>query len=101
MSVADPDEQRRLIEASIAEADTLLATFNALLRIAEAESGRARAGFVAVDLSVLTRDALELYEPVMQENRQTLVTAIDPGITITGDRHLLSQALANLIDNAI
>jgi signal transduction histidine kinase len=101
MSAPDPDEQRRLIEASIAEADTLLATFNALLRIAEAESGRARAGFTLVDLSVLTRDVVELYEPVVQESHQTLVAAIEPDVTIIGDRHLLSQAFANLIDNAI
>jgi signal transduction histidine kinase len=101
MSAAGPEEQRRLVEASIAEADTLLATFNALLRIAEAESGRARAGFTPIDLSVLTRDVLELYEPVVQEKQQVLAAAVDPDITITGDRHLLSQALANLIDNAI
>src|SRR4051794_37848151 len=101
MSAPDPAEQRRLVEASIVEADTLLPTFNALLRIAEAESGRARAGFPSVDLSVLTSDVLELYEPVMQEKQQALAIAIDPNVTITGDRHLLSQALANLIDNAI
>jgi signal transduction histidine kinase len=96
----EPDEQRRLVEASIAEADALLATFNALLRIAEAESGRARAGFTTVDLAVVAQDVIELYEPVAQEKRQTLSTSIEPA-PITGDRHLLSQALANLLDNAI
>jgi signal transduction histidine kinase len=100
MSSGAPDEQRRLVEASIAEADTLLATFNALLRIAEAESGRARAGFAPVDLAALAQDAVELYEPVAQEKRQTLASSIQP-LTVVGDRHLLSQALANLLDNAI
>ncbi|HEX9465727.1 MAG TPA: HAMP domain-containing sensor histidine kinase [Alphaproteobacteria bacterium] len=100
MATEEPEEQRRLVDASIAEADTLLATFNALLRIAEAESGRARAGFAAVNLAQVAQDAIELYEPVAQERRQTLVASIQP-VTIVGDRHLLSQALANLLDNAI
>ncbi len=100
MGTGSPEEQRRLIEASIAEADSLLATFNALLRIAEAESGRARSGFAALDLAVLAQDVIELYEPVAQEKRQTLTTDIAPA-RIVGDRHLLSQALANLLDNAV
>ncbi len=101
MSAQGPDEKRGLIEASIAEADSLLATFNALLRIAEAESGRARVAFTSVDLAVLAQDVVELYEPVAQDKRQTLASAIEPGVTVAGDRHLLSQALANLLDNAV
>lgn len=100
MNTGLPDEPRRLVEASIAEADSLLATFNALLRIAEAETGRARSGFAALDLAVIAQDVIELYEPVAQEKHQTLVTEIKPA-QIVGDRHLLSQALANLLDNAI
>ena len=100
MATNSPDEQRRLIDASIAEADSLLGTFSALLRIAEAESGRARSGFSRLDLATVAQDAIELYEPVAQDKRQTLTTDIAPA-QIEGDRHLLSQALANLIDNAI
>jgi signal transduction histidine kinase len=101
LSGRDPEDQRRLIDASIADADLLLATFNALLRIAEAQSGRARAGFTAVDLTILARDVVELYEPVAHEKDQQLIAAIDADVTAMGDRHLLSQAFANLIDNAI
>ena len=100
MGTGSPEEQRRLVEASIAEADSLLATFNALLRIAEAESGRARSAFGVLDLAVIAQDVIELYEPVAQDKRQTLTTDIRPA-RIVGDRHLLSQALANLLDNAI
>lgn len=100
MGTGSAEEQRRLIEASIAEADSLLATFNALLRIAEAESGRARSAFAALDLAVIAQDVIELYEPVAQDKRQTLTTDIRPA-QIVGDRHLLSQALANLLDNAV
>lgn len=100
MGTGSAEEQRRLIEASIAEADSLLQTFNALLRIAEAESGRARSAFAALDLAVIAQDVIELYEPVAQDKRQTLTTDIRPA-QIVGDRHLLSQALANLLDNAV
>jgi signal transduction histidine kinase len=101
MGELDPTRARALIEETIAEADTLLSTFNALLRIAEIEAGRSRAGFGDVDLSEVVRDAVELYEPLAQERRQALTMEVDAGLSITGDRHLLSQAVANLIDNAI
>jgi signal transduction histidine kinase len=101
MGELDPARARALIEETIAEADTLLSTFNALLRIAEIEAGRSRAGFGEVDLSEVVRDAVELYEPLAQERKQALAMQVDAGLTITGDRHLLSQAVANLIDNAI
>lgn len=97
----EADEVRRLASECTAEADQLLATFNALLRIAEAESGRGRSGFTTVDLTAVVRDAVELYEPVAQEKHQTLVTDLSPGTAINGDPHLLAQALANLLDNAI
>jgi len=71
------------------------------LRIAEIEAGRRRAEFETVDLSAVARDAIELYEPVAQEKRQTIVSALAPGSTVHGDRHLLSQAVTNLLDNAI
>lgn len=97
----DTDEGRHLVDESIAEADQLLATFNALLRIAEIESGRARAEFSEVDLGTIAQGVIELYEPVAQERRQTLAAALAAGVTVHGDQHLLSQALANLIDNAV
>jgi signal transduction histidine kinase len=101
MGDLDSTRARTLIEETIAEADTLLSTFNALLRIAEIEAGRSRAGFGDVDLSAVTGDVVELYEPLAQERKQELTTEIDGDLAITGDRHLLSQAIANLIDNAI
>jgi signal transduction histidine kinase len=101
LRAGEADESRRLVDESIAEADQLLATFNALLRIAEIESGRARAEFTSVDLDGVAQDVVELYEPVAQEKRQTLVATLASGVTVNGDRHLLSQALANLVDNAV
>jgi signal transduction histidine kinase len=95
------DEQRRLIEEATTEADALLGTFNALLRIAEAESRRASAAFTDVDLETVVRDAVDLYEPVATERQQTLDVSIAAGASVRGDRNLLAQALTNLLDNAV
>ena len=97
---ADPS-QNEAIRAAIDEADRLLATFNALLSIAELESGTLRDQTERLDLSEITRSAAELYEPVAEERGFALTIATEPGVQIRGDRHLLSQAIANLIDNAL
>jgi signal transduction histidine kinase len=100
LNQADP-AMRSMVDELIADADALLSTFNALLRIAEIEAGRRRAAFETVDVSAVARDAIELYEPVAQEKRQTVAADLAPGVIVRGDRHLLSQAVANLLDNAI
>jgi signal transduction histidine kinase len=100
LNQADPAMQAT-IDALIADADALLSTFNALLRIAEIEAGRRRAEFERVDLAALAGDAIELYEPVALERRQTIEVQLETGAMVSGDRHLLSQTIANLLDNAI
>ena len=89
------------LEAAILEADELLATFNALLRIARIESAQARAGFARLDLVPLAEDLAELYEPLAGERGQTLKVAVQGPAWVHGDRDLLFQALANLVDNAV
>jgi signal transduction histidine kinase len=93
--------QSEAIHAAIDEADRLLATFNALLGIAEAEAGAGRARMGLLDLSEIARTAAEFYEPVAEERGFALALQAEPGIMIRGDRHLLSQAIANLVDNAL
>jgi signal transduction histidine kinase len=93
--------QREAIRAAIDEADRLLATFNALLSIAELESGSLRDQTEPLDLSEIARSAAELYEPVAEERGFVLTIAAEPGVRVQGDRHLLAQALANLLDNAL
>jgi signal transduction histidine kinase len=93
--------QREAIRAAIDEADRLLATFNALLSIAELESGARNDHAELLDLFEVVRSAAELYEPVAEEAGFKLTVAADAGVTMIGDRHLLSQALANLLDNAL
>jgi signal transduction histidine kinase len=98
-----PDANRygEALRETIAEADHLLGTFNALLSIAEAESGARRENMAAVDLAAIARSVAELYEPVADEKGLALTVEAEPGIAVQGDRHLLSQAVANLLDNAL
>jgi signal transduction histidine kinase len=98
---ADACGQSEAIRSAIDEADRLLATFNALLSIAELESGARRDQTEPVELSEIARSAAELYEPVAEEKGFVLSLTTEPGVIIRGSRHLLSQALANLLDNAI
>jgi hypothetical protein len=93
--------QADAIRAAIDEADRLLATFNALLSITEAESGARRDRAEPLDLGELARGVAELYEPVAEESGFVLRLDSPPGVTIRGDRHILSQAVANLLDNAL
>ncbi|MGH8551312.1 MAG: sensor histidine kinase [Methylococcales bacterium] len=95
-------DDAELVEQAIQEADGLLATFNALLRIARIESERQPDYLVDVDLSLVIRDAADLYEPLAEEKSQTLELSI-PGTQalVRGDRGLLSQVVANILDNAV
>ena len=101
MEKPDAAGYRQAIEQTIAEADHLLTTFNALLNIAQAESGAPRRNFEAVDLAAQLRDVMELYEPLAEEKGIDLRIDADQAAGLQGDPHLLFQALANLTDNAI
>ncbi len=88
-------------EQAISEADGLLKTFNALLRIARIETRQHRETFTEVDMGALLRDVVELYEPLAEEKKQSLSLQLKNKLHIQGDRDLLFQAMANLLDNAI
>src|SRR5689334_24308099 len=101
-ALADPSGgtgQGEAIRAAIDEADRLLATFNALLGIAEAEAGAGRRHFERLDLAAVVGAVVELYEPLAEERDLALRFDSTLGTIIEGDRHLLSQAVANLLDN--
>jgi signal transduction histidine kinase len=88
------------IEQAVAEADRLLNTFNALLRIARIESQHGDESFTVIAMGDLVRDVAELYEPLMEEKNQTLAMQLPGDVHLSGDRDLLFQAIANLLDNA-
>jgi signal transduction histidine kinase len=101
LGAPDAEAYREALEKSIAEADHILAMFNAILTIAEAESGARRDGFEPVDLTRVARSVTEIYEPLAEESGLAVVLEASDPVTVTGDPHLISQTLANLIDNAI
>ena len=99
--VAGRPEEELAVDQIIHEADGLLATFNALLRIARIEYSEQRKGFKSVDLNSILYDLLELYEPLIEEKGQRLNIDICQTMEISADRDMLFQAFANLLDNAI
>jgi signal transduction histidine kinase len=97
----DRKTQRAVVERAIEDSNGLLDTFNALLRIAEINSGSRRARFAELDLGGILQDVYELYEPVAAERDQTVALHIPASAIIRGDKDLLFQAITNLVDNAI
>jgi signal transduction histidine kinase len=89
------------LDTAIDNVDAILETFGALLRIAQIESGTRRAGFQPVALDALLNGLVEAYQPVTEEKAQDLRARIAPGLWVDGDRELITQLFANLIDNAI
>ena len=98
---AEPAPTRQSVEECLTQADGVLATFNALLRIARVESGAYRRAFANVDLGPIAADVAELYEATAEENLVEIRRRIADNSIVFGDRELLAQALTNLIDNAL
>lgn len=89
------------VERAIAESDTILTTFSALLRIGQLESGTAGIPMEAVDLSALLIELVDIYRPAAEDGGHELRPRIAPGVTVRGDRTMLTQVFANLIENAM
>ena len=95
------DELRKVVDQSIAGLDQSLAVVTALLRIAEIEHSRRLERFSDVHLAPVVREVGDLYEPIAQDKHVTLkVETVDQAI-VHGDRDLLFEAVANLVDNAV
>ncbi len=94
-------QNTEMVRDMLAEADNLLATFSALLRIAQVESGAKRANFDRVNLTQVLEDVVELYEPLSFDKQQELKVHPFDHCDFHGDKDLLFQMLANLMDNAI
>jgi signal transduction histidine kinase len=93
-------EYRTALEGTIEESDGLIRTFNALLMIARAESGQARDNMSNFDAADVANGIHELYEPLAEDDGMTLRVKTVPA-PLHGNRELISQALANLVENAI
>ncbi len=92
---------RAAVAQGIADLDGISRIFQALLRIAEAEAGARRAAFASFDLTPVLADVADFYGAAAEARGQRLIVALPPHLEMLGDRDLLLQAVANLLDNAI
>jgi signal transduction histidine kinase len=96
------DEFRDAADKMLVEIDSIVDTFEALLRITEIEVGTRKARFAVLDLRAVLRDVADVYEAVVEDAGGTWKSGFDGGpADIWGDRELLVQLFANLIENAI
>lgn len=97
---ASGDAPSQAVDDLIRDADQILHTFGALLRIASIESGKREFAFSPVEMAPLIEDVVAFYAPLAEERQLSLQVRLSP-VTLDGDRDLLFQAVANLLDNAI
>jgi signal transduction histidine kinase len=96
-----PDELRAALEGIIEESDNLIRIFNALLMIARLEAGSARETLADFDAAEVARGVAELYEAAAEEAHVPLQVSVEPDLPVHGNRELLGQAVANVLDNAL
>jgi signal transduction histidine kinase len=96
-----PAETFLEIEGAVSDVDRVIGIFNALLRLAEIDSGLRRSGFVTVDLAEVAAQAAEFYAPAAELKGVPLSFRGRDPLRVAGDPLLLAQAVSNLIDNAL
>ncbi len=95
------EELKAAVDRAIVGLDQSLTIITALLRIAEIEHSHRMAGFRDVVLADLVREVGDLYEPIAEDKRVAFMVQIEDQLTVRGDRDLLFEAIANLVDNAV
>ncbi len=95
------DSYKATIDLTIGDINGVLDTFTALLRIAQIETGARRAAFRHVDFAAIAREVAEAFQPAADEQGKTLTVKVEAPLPIAGDKELLSQLVANLVDNAL
>lgn len=88
------------IERAVQEIDEIVGTFNAVLRLSRLEAGEG-ARTQSFDLTALSEEMAELFEPAFEDAGLAFASEIDPGVTLPGDRALIAQAVTNILDNAL
>ena len=97
----EPDETFAEIDAAVVDVDRVIAIFNALLRLAEIDTGVRRSGFVPVNAAAVAKQAVDFYLPAAEVKGVGLVYHGQGPADISGDPIMLAQAIGNLIDNAL
>ena len=96
-----PQDLRAAIERAILDLDGIVAVFQALLRIAEIEAGSRRSLFARLDLVPMLAEVADLYGAVAEERGISLRIETPGAVPAYGDRAMIQQAVANLVDNAV
>jgi signal transduction histidine kinase len=97
----DADHHQPLINDTIMDLDVVLHMFSSLTRLSQIETSDRRAAFRTVDLTEIASDVAELFDAAAEENDGHLSLVRHQRVFVTGDRDLLFDAVANLVDNAI
>ena len=102
-ALAEPpgSDTSAFLESAMSDLDAILATFSALLRIAQIDRGERRSGFQAIDLAPIVRTVVDAFSPSAEESGHSLMAEVDSAVPIEGDRELLTQMLVNLVENAM
>nr|WP_024518920.1 ATP-binding protein [Bradyrhizobium sp. Tv2a-2] len=95
------EELQGAVDKAVAGIDQSLSIITALLRLAEIENSGRSAGFGEVVLGEMLREIFDMYEPIAEGKDITITTSSSHSLSVYGDRDLLMEALANLVDNAI
>lgn len=97
----NPEERLTVIAVAEESIDAALRLFDAMLDLAEIDSGEARAQFTSVDLALIAEDVVDAYRAEIEQSGRTLALVADDDMIVDGDPDLLTRALANLLDNAL
>jgi len=100
-SAATAEERLQAIDAAENKVEEVLRAFDAILRLAEIEASAARSRFVDLDAAALIERLADAYRPDVEASGRALITDSTADVWLRGDSELLSQALANLIENAM
>src|SRR5205807_1626760 len=95
------EELQTVVDKAIANIDQSLTIITALLRLAEIENSRRSAAIGTVSLHEMLREVCDIYEPIAENKNVDLLVDVKPQLDVCGDRDLLFEAVANLVDNAI
>lgn len=95
------EQLQAVVDKAIANLDQSLSIITALLRLAEIENSRRSAAFASVPLHEMLREVCDIYEPIAENKNVDLRVVVGQPLSVLGDRDLLFEAVANLVDNAV
>ena len=99
--IDEENPARKLLEKNIQDMQEIISSFNSILKISELEANTEFREFLPCNLQKIIENLVEFYEPYAAEKEISIINHIAEIVTVYGEKNLLTQAFANLIDNAI